>query len=56
MEQRRQHDEATKEILRTAANKSTVGQALLRLITQHDLPLSMVEWPELHTFVNALNY
>ncbi len=56
-EARRQKDELlVKEGLRSAANPATIGQALLRLIVHHDLALSFVEWPEVHTFVIAINY
>jgi hypothetical protein len=41
--------------LQTAVDIPTVRQALLRLIVNHDLPVSTVEWPELHTFVRAIN-
>ena len=44
------------ETLRSAVNRSTVHQALLRLIVHHDLPLSAVEWPELHTLIFAINH
>ena len=44
------------ETLRSAVNRSSVHQTLLRLIVHHDLPLSAVEWPELHSFVFAINH
>ena len=44
-----------KAILRNAANDQMVQQSLLRLIVHHDLPLSLVEWPELHTLVYSIN-
>jgi hypothetical protein len=49
-------EQKTKEALRNSVDRRTVHQALLRLIVHHDLPLSTVEWPELHTLVFALNY
>jgi 3-methyladenine DNA glycosylase AlkC len=42
--------------LRSTADKTTVRQALLRLIVHHDLPLSIVQWPEFYTLVYSLNY
>ena len=42
-------------MLRSAADPYTVQQALLRLVVHHDLPISIVEWPELHTLVYSLN-
>jgi hypothetical protein len=54
---RRARDDAlVQNALKTAANPVTVGQAILRLIVYHDLPLSFVEWPETHTLINAINY
>jgi hypothetical protein len=53
---RSQEDALIKGGLKAAANPVTIKQALLRLIVHHDLPLSFVEWPETHTFVNAINY
>jgi hypothetical protein len=44
------------DTLCNAIHRSTVHQALLRLIVHHDLPLSIVEWPELHTFIFAINH
>lgn len=44
------------QALTTAANLSTVRRALLRLIILHDLPFNLVEWPQLHTFVHAINH
>jgi hypothetical protein len=49
-------EQKTKEVLRNSVDRRTVHQALLRLIVYHDLPLSTVEWPELHTLVFALNH
>jgi hypothetical protein len=49
-------EQKTKEALRNSVDRKTVHQALLRLIVYHDLPLSTVEWPELHTLVFAINY
>ena len=51
-----QEDQLVRRALKGAANKAAVQQALLRLIVQHDLPLSTCEWPELHTLVRAINY
>jgi hypothetical protein len=45
----------TDNTLRGAVDQATVHQTLLRLIVHHDLPLSTVEWPALHSFVFALN-
>jgi hypothetical protein len=53
---REKEHELVKEGLRNAANPAVVKQALLRLIVHHDLPLSTVEWPELHSLVLAINY
>ena len=52
--QQNQEQEAS-NILRSAIDRPTVHQTLLRLIVHHDLPLSTVEWPELHSFVFAIN-
>ena len=49
-------EKKTQEVLRKCVDKQTVHQALLRLIVYHDLPLSMVEWPELYTLVFAINH
>ena len=56
IENKAKEEAAIREALRTAADKVTIHQALLRLIIHHDLPFSAVEWPELHTFVYSLNY
>lgn len=58
IEQKRRDEEAVavKEGLKAAANSAVIQQALLRLIVHHNLPLSLVEWPEVHTFINAVNY
>jgi hypothetical protein len=45
-----------RETLLQVVNRSDVHQSLLRLIVHHDMPLSTVEWPELHTFVFSINY
>ena len=42
-------------ILRGAIDRTAIHQALLPLIVHHDLPLSTVEWPELHTLIHAIN-
>ena len=56
-QRKRDKDEQTvKEGLKAAANLAAIKQALLRLIVHHDLLLSFVEWPEVHTLVNAINY
>ena len=58
-QQLRQHqdeDGRVKSDLKTAVQLAAVRQALLRMIIRHDLPLSVVEWPELHTFAYTLNY
>ena len=49
-------DILVKEGLRRAANPAAIQQSLLRLIVHHNLPLSTVEWPELHTLINSINY
>ena len=56
IENKAKEEAAIREALRTAADKVTIHQALLRLIIHHDLPFSAVEWPELYTFVYSLNY
>lgn len=43
-------------VLTTAAKLEKVRTALLRLVVLHDLPLNLVEWPQLHTLVYALNH
>ena len=53
---RNNEHELVKAGLRKAANPAVIQQALLRLIVHHDLPLSTVEWPELHTLVLAINH
>ena len=59
-EQTRRSDENKNQIiqqgLREAANPTLVHQALLRLVVHHDLPLNIVEWPELHTLVHTINH
>ena len=45
-----------KEHLRLAAYPAAIQQAVLPLIIHHDLPLSTVEWPELHTLVYSINH
>jgi hypothetical protein len=48
-------DNLDQEILRRTVNQQVVDQALLDLIIVRRLPFSCVEWPEWHTFVQALN-
>ena len=48
-------DTAAMGALRGAIEPALVQQALLRLIVQHDLPISAVQWPELHTLLYTIN-
>ena len=56
LQQKQNDDKDTIKSLQKAIDKAAIHQALLRLIVHHDLPLSMVHWPELHTLVFALNH
>ncbi len=42
-------------VLKNALNKDVVDQALLNQIVIRNLPFRAVEWPEFHTFCQALN-
>ena len=55
LQNKQKEDNNIKAVLRNAIDKATIHQALLRLIIHHDLPFSLVEWPELHTLIFALN-
>jgi hypothetical protein len=43
------------EILKLTIERNTVKQTLLDLVIVRRLPFSLVEWPEFHAFVKALN-
>jgi hypothetical protein len=43
------------EILKRTIQQNTVKQALLDLVVVRRLPFSLVEWPEFHAFIKALN-
>jgi hypothetical protein len=42
-------------ILKSVLNKEALTQALINLIVVRNLPFRAVEWPEFHTFYQALN-
>jgi len=56
LQQKESEEKEAVKSLQKAVDKTAIHQALLRLIINHDLPLSMVQWPELHTLVFALNH
>jgi hypothetical protein len=42
-------------VLKSVLNKDVIIQALINLIVVRNLPFRAVEWPEFHTFCQALN-
>lgn len=48
-------EEHDRRVLRSAADRRTITRALINLITRRNLPHSIVEWPEFHALVAAIN-
>lgn len=48
-----QHEE---EALKSAINPRAAIEALVQLITVHNLPYNCSQWPALHAFIMAINY
>ena len=53
--QLRDKDNVDQEILRRTVSQPVVDSTLLNLVIVRQLPFSCVEWPEFHSFVQALN-
>lgn len=49
-------DNAVRSGLKTAAKQLEARQALLSLVVRHGLILAIPKWPEVSTFIRALNY
>ena len=50
-----QTNEIDTQVFRNQLNQETINEALISLIVVRNLPFSVVEWPEFHTFCQVLN-
>lgn len=56
LQKQEDQDEIIKAALTAAADPIKARAALVRLVIRHDLPLNLVTWPALFTFVHAINH